>query len=131
MATASDRTRNILILVGGALSAGVLLGISRLFGGVWYCPFKAVTGLPCPGCGGLRAFELLTQGKVAEALWTNPLSVAAMLFFAVSAVWLFVDIVRDGRTWLDFWGRRWPLWAVIVAVTVLLLNWGWNIHKGL
>lgn len=127
----SDRARNALILGGGALAAGALWGVSMFFGDVWRCPFKAVTGLPCPGCGGLRVFELLTRGEVARALWTNPLSVAVVVFFVVSGVWLFVDIVRGERTWLDFWRRPWPRWAVVVAVAVLLLNWGWNIFKGL
>ena len=131
MATVSDKARNTLILGGGVLSLGFLWGVSMFFGEMWRCPFKAVTGLPCPGCGGLRAFELLTQGKVAQALWTNPLSVVVMLFFAVSAGWLLIDLVRGGRSWIDFWGHRWPRWAVVVAAVVLLLNWGWNIYKGL
>ncbi len=93
MATASDRARNVLILGGGALSTGILWGISRLFGEVWQCPFKAITGLPCPGCGGVRAFESILRGDVPGALCVNPLSVLAMLFFAVSAVWLAVLLI--------------------------------------
>ncbi len=127
----SDRLRNTLILGGGALSLGALWGVSRLWGEVWRCPFKALTGLPCPGCGGLRALELLTRGEVFQALWTNPLSVLVMVFFAVSAVWLALDIVRGGRTWLDFWGRPWTKTATACAIAVLLLNWGWNIYKEL
>ncbi len=113
------------------LSAGMLWGISRLFGEVWRCPFKMATGLPCPGCGGLRAFELLMRGDALGALWTNPLSVLLMAFFALSAVWLAVDVVRGGRSWLDFTGRRWTKTATVCAVAVLCLNWAWNIYKGL
>lgn len=129
MAGISDRTRNILILVGGALSTGMLWGLSRAFGGEWRCPFKMATGLPCPGCGGLRAFELMTHGHVWEALRLNPLSVILMLFLAASAVWLVADTVRDRRSWLDFQSRPWTKTATAAAIAVLILNWGWNIYK--
>lgn len=131
MAHISDRMRNIAILGGGGLSAGMLLALSKIFGEVWRCPFKMLTGLPCPGCGGLRAFELLTRGQIFDALYLNPLSVVLILFLAVSAVWLTVDIFRGGRRWLDFWGRPWTRTATAVAIAVLLGNWGWNIWKGL
>ncbi len=131
MAGISDRMRNILILGGGTLASGGMWLLSRLFGETWHCPFKMATGLPCPGCGGLRAFELLTHGRVWDALCLNPLSVALMAFFAVSGVWLAVDIVRGSRSWLDFCGRPWTKTATIAAVVLLLANWVWNIQKGL
>jgi hypothetical protein len=79
----------------------------------------------------LRAFELILRGDLSGALWTNPLSVLLMVFFAVSAVWLLIDILRGGSSWLDLWRRPWTRTATVVAIAVLLLNWGWNIWKGL
>ena len=32
------------------------------------CPFKTVTGYPCPGCGGLRAINLLSNGEIGAAI---------------------------------------------------------------
>ncbi|MFI7045132.1 DUF2752 domain-containing protein [Streptosporangium sandarakinum] len=40
------------------------------------CPFLALTGLYCPGCGGLRAVHALVHGDPAAALGFNPLVVA-------------------------------------------------------
>ena len=47
------------------------------------CPFHALTGLQCPGCGTLRALHALFHGHALEALDLNPL---AMFFFAAGAV---------------------------------------------
>ncbi|GGP76760.1 DUF2752 domain-containing protein [Streptosporangium pseudovulgare] len=40
------------------------------------CPFLALTGLYCPGCGGLRAVHALVHGDPASALGFNPFVVA-------------------------------------------------------
>jgi hypothetical protein len=37
------------------------------------CPFLAVTGLQCPGCGGTRAMYSLLHGDVVGAVRMNPL----------------------------------------------------------
>jgi len=42
------------------------------------CPFLAVTGWYCPGCGALRAVHALGQGDVMTALARNPFAVAAL-----------------------------------------------------
>jgi hypothetical protein len=35
------------------------------------CPFKNLTGLFCPGCGGQRAFHALLHGNFTEAFHDN------------------------------------------------------------
>ncbi len=110
---------------------GVLWGASRFHADVPHCLFKVATGLPCPGCGGLRAFSLLAEGRVCEALWLNPLSVLLMGFLAVSVLWLVVDIIRGSSTFISFMRRRLPLWTTLAICAILLLNWAWNIHKEL
>lgn len=49
------------------------------------CPFLAATGLPCAGCGGLRATHDLLHGDVAAALAQNALAVGLVVLAAV--VW--------------------------------------------
>jgi hypothetical protein len=36
------------------------------------CPFLALTGLYCPGCGSLRMIHALAQGHLAEGFGRNP-----------------------------------------------------------
>lgn len=113
-----------------------VLGVSCLFlwaflyGGLdWPCVFKSVTGLPCPGCGGMRAARLFFDGRFAAAAYANPLSVAFILWAGVSCIWLLADIVRGRDTYWAIYCRKWPRWAVILAVLVLLANWAWNFSK--
>jgi len=54
------------------------------------CPTYALTGLYCPGCGGLRAVHALAHGDVALALHRNPLVVLALPV----AVWAYLAWVR-------------------------------------
>lgn len=37
----------------------------------WPCPFLALTGKPCPGCGGTRALRAFCQGQIAESFRQN------------------------------------------------------------
>ncbi len=39
------------------------------------CPFHALTGLYCPGCGSLRAMHHVLHGDISAALALNPLMV--------------------------------------------------------
>lgn len=71
---ASDRAR---MLAAGALAAGALVYVARVDPHrtrlVWpRCPVKFVTGLDCPGCGGMRMAHDLVHGDVRMALHDNP-----------------------------------------------------------
>lgn len=53
------------------------------------CPFLAVTGYNCPGCGSLRALHALTNGELATAADFNLLTVLAAAPVVVAwALWL-------------------------------------------
>jgi hypothetical protein len=55
----------------------------------WPCAFRAVTGLPCPGCGMSRSVAALVSGHWREALaWHafGPLAVAVAALMVVAAL---------------------------------------------
>lgn len=52
------------------------------------CPFRTVTGLDCPGCGGTRALYALTQGDIGLAVQHNVVTVVALPLLVLAwAVW--------------------------------------------
>lgn len=65
LGTVGRYLRPTFLAVGAA--GGLLLSGYR-------CPFLAVTGHYCPGCGGTRALLALLQGDVAGALHNNALA---------------------------------------------------------
>jgi hypothetical protein len=107
---AATRTRR---LAAPLLSAGVVGGLTAALHyrdphvqGSWgFCPFKALTGLDCPGCGGLRAVNDLTHHDLVGAVSSNLLLVLAIPFVvALWALW-----VR--RRWRGTGGRLLPIWV--------------------
>jgi hypothetical protein len=53
------------------------------------CPFRALTGLDCPGCGGTRAVYALTQGDLAAAFEHNLLAMLVLPLLVIGwAGWL-------------------------------------------
>lgn len=54
------------------------------------CPFHALTGLYCPGCGSLRGLHQLLHGHLAAALGFNPLMVIMLPFVTHSLTSIFL-----------------------------------------
>lgn len=64
--------------------------------GIGLCPFHAVTGLWCPGCGGLRAVHHLTNLEFSAALSSNMLTV--ILVGILTVAWVrWVQLRWRGR----------------------------------
>jgi len=61
------------VLVATAVSPDWLAALPTL------CPFRWVTGLPCPGCGLTRSVVAAAHGDVGQALVFHPLGLAVLL----------------------------------------------------
>ncbi|HSV97652.1 MAG TPA: DUF2752 domain-containing protein [Spirochaetota bacterium] len=59
--------------------------LAGAIGGDTFCFFKLVYGVPCPGCGMMRAFAALAGGDLAAALLFHPL-VLVVPFLVLVAV---------------------------------------------
>ena len=73
--------------VGGALAAvAALISFYDPASTSFYpsCPLRALTGLLCPLCGGLRAAHALLHGRVFDAVVLNPFLFAAGLAWPVA-----------------------------------------------
>ena len=84
------------------------------------CPFLAVTGQFCPGCGALRAVHALAHGDVGTALGLNVLVVAAVVPLVVMwARWARRSWTGAPRTTAAPAAVLWSLLVVVVVFGVL------------
>lgn len=92
------------------------------------CPFLAVTGWWCPGCGALRAVHALAHGDLGTALARNPFTVVAAAGLVVGWVlWARRRWLGRARTWVAPPAVLYALLAAVVAFGVLrnLPGWTW------
>ncbi len=82
------------------------------------CPFNALTGLYCPGCGSQRAFSSLLHGDFTGAVNYNILMVASLPFIIYSAVVFVLNTFRRKQITQKFFYS--PLFVKTVLIVVLL-----------
>jgi len=92
--------------------------------GSWgFCPFLAMTGRPCPGCGGLRAVNDLTHGDVIGAISSNALAVALVVVLAAAWVIWVVRALRGSSDPMIQLGHRTGLLVIgLIAVFGVVRN---------
>jgi hypothetical protein len=79
------RSVRFLLIAVGLFSIKVLSNYNSDFTkGPTVCPFKLVTGLPCPGCGTTRAVAALLDGRFSDSIGFNPLGVT---FVVAAFLW--------------------------------------------
>lgn len=120
-----------LILLLGAYGLVCVLLLTSHYLLFPMCPFKLLTGCPCPGCGGTRAFFALLHGDVITAIYTNPLSVMLILFAAIVPIWVFCDCLRGTKSFWNFLHKKWNPTTITIVVIIIAANWIWNIYKQL
>lgn len=86
----------------------VLLFFIYLFSGHYRCMTKAITGIPCPGCGMTRAWLALIKGNITEAFFYHPL-------FWIPPVILLLLLVQKRMKWTI------PKWIWIAVLLIYLL----------
>jgi hypothetical protein len=85
------------------------------------CPFRFVTGLLCPACGGTRMVYDLMHGHFAEAWLDN----RALLLASPFALALLTRWITEGLR-----GRRWrPELAPRTQVLVLAVAVAWTVAR--
>ena len=78
------------------------------------CPLRALTGLPCPGCGSARCIADLLDGDLAAAVDHNllvPIALIVVMWAGVAAA-----ARRAGHPLWDPLRHRWASMAVAVTI---------------
>ena len=73
----------LTIVAGGVCLYVLEPGKSALFP---VCPFRALTGFTCPGCGSTRGMHQLLHGNLLAAFELNPLLLLALPFLIYALV---------------------------------------------
>ena len=125
------------LLLGVAVAAGIALVPLYFFNPVEHsffpkCFFHSLTGLDCPGCGGLRATHQLLHGNFLAALKLNALFVGLLPIGAFFGLRQLV-FLTTGKLWPQpFRSAR---WAVVIAALIIgfgvLRNVAWRSILGI
>lgn len=115
-------TRNPKLVLAAviAFGAAVLYRWNPATAGFYpICPFFALTGWYCPGCGSLRALHQLLHGNLGTAFDLNPLLVIALPF----VVWEIAARLRGRPGWRPLSSASMPA-AWVRAMAVILIAFG-------
>ena len=114
------------------LPGGVVLLLGGIATYVWFndphdpsshfpgCPIRSLTGLLCPGCGGLRATWDLMHGNLAHAWHDNA---AIFLILPILAIAVAVWMLRRLQ------GAPAPRLKPVPAVVIAVCGVGWMIAR--
>lgn len=99
------------------------------------CPIKFTTNMPCPSCGSTRSVISIVNGKFRDALSINPLGYIIAIVMVLIPLWLLIDVLIKKKSLFKFYIKmetylKKPQLAIPLIVLVLI-NWIWNITKGL
>ena len=95
------------------------------------CPFRLITGLPCPGCGSTRAWIAFLHGDVEAAVAANPFAVVLCSALLLLVSWRVASFAAPmiprpdvGRLILHPLPKTvavvWMVWALLRAWTAWL-----------
>jgi len=103
--------------------------------GAEMCLFKQLTNIPCPSCGSTRAVLSLLQGNFLNAFLFNPFGYIIFLILLIVPFWIIFDVITTKATLYRFYRNSESLikqkLIAIPLIFIVILNWIWNIGKGL
>ncbi len=109
--------------------------LSSITGETSTCLIKSISGVPCPSCGTTRSIVELLDGNVITSLQWNPMGIIVLLIMVTSPIWIFFDLLFKKESFLRFYGQAEnhlkSKWIAIPAIGLVVINWIWNICKGL
>jgi hypothetical protein len=107
--TLSDQARRVRYVKLG-------LSISPVVGAYFYsrthqmppliCPFRFLTGIPCPGCGMTRSFLAIARGDVHQAVFYNLFGPVLFAIFLLAVIHITLELTT-GHKIKTFYTQLW------------------------
>lgn len=115
----------------------IWLGIEYFYhGSITLCPIKNITGYPCPSCGSTRSIQALFKGDILQAILINPLGIISFLILIGILLLISIDFLFKKEyyyqtyRWIEGYLQSNKLFSSLL-ILLILINWIWNIKKGL
>jgi len=136
---------------GGSRNLYIFFAVACLTGYVWLyyavyaeksnrsshievCLIKHIAGIPCPSCGSTRSIVSLINGDIAGSIHNNPIGIFIAIVLVIFPPWILFDVTAKKQTLYavygcmeDFLRKR---MVAIPLIILVLVNWVWNIAKG-
>lgn len=114
--------RVALVALAWLLTREASLRTSGLGDGPVLCPWRLITGIPCPGCGGIRAMGAISTGQFEQAWLLNPI---AFLVCGVVLIWAIriTPLVEFSRKSLTLFRSQSLLLQVMILSLSYALAW--------
>jgi hypothetical protein len=99
------------------------------------CMIKHATGIPCPSCGSTRSIISLVQGNFIQSILINPMGLIILLIMLLAPIWILFDLVIRKDTLFKAYNQIESILKkreiAIPLIVLVIINWIWNITKGL
>ncbi|MFZ4583339.1 MAG: DUF2752 domain-containing protein [Paludibacter sp.] len=99
------------------------------------CLIKQVTTIPCPSCGSTRSVLSLFSGNLKQAIYWNPFGIILVLMMIITPFWILYDSLTKKETLLKAYLKTETILRnrniALPLVLIVIINWIWNIYKGL
>lgn len=99
------------------------------------CIIKNTTGYPCPSCGTTRAVKMLLKGDFISSLQMNPFGIIVAILMYVLPIWIILDTLTQKKTFFTYYKKTEIIlktrWLSFFLILLVIVNWIWNIKKGL
>lgn len=120
----SVKTFKVITLTSFIILAGMILYYLNPASSQLYppSPFRAITGLYCPGCGSLRAIHQLLHGHFLAALDLNPLMVLATPYLIYSFISYTSPVILGHKIPQVYVKPAWIWWFLKIVLAYWVLR---------
>jgi len=93
-------------------------GVEHLHTGQSLCPFKMLTGLPCPGCGMIKSMVSLYRGEWMQSFEYHLFGPLLVLFFAGAMVVMVMEVIRGKKLTLPWLYNSKIAWGTAITMGI-------------